>query len=88
MRAPERKLTGPITLLVVCRTKGLSNSREELAGGRPAHPHRRQEAGGEGKGANSAPETAPPTKWQTGFQFLTKDFLRFWMVDIHREGRG
>ena len=27
-----------------------------------------------------------PTKLQTGFQFLTKDFLRFWMVDISREG--
>ena len=36
--------------------------------------------------ANSAPERAPPTKMQTGFQFLTKDFLRFWTVDIHREG--
>ena len=23
-----------------------------------------------------------PTKLQTGFQFLTKDFLRFWMVDV------
>ena len=43
---------------------------------------------GEGKGANSAPETASPTKLQTGSQFLTKDFLRFWMVDIRREGRG
>ena len=39
---------------------------------------------GEGKGANSAPEMAPPTALQTGLQFLTKDFLRFWMVDIAR----
>ena len=31
---------------------------------------------------------ASPTKLQTGFQSLTKDFLRFWMVDIHREGRS
>ena len=48
------------------------------------------EAGGrgEGKGANSAPEMASPTKLQTGLQFLTKDFLRFWMVDICREGCG
>ena len=48
------------------------------------------EAGGRGagKGANSAPETAPPTTLQTGLQFLTKDFLRFWMVDIFREGRS
>ena len=52
----------------------------------PAPP----EAGGrgEGKGANSAPEVASPTKLQTGLQFLTKDFLRFWMVDIRREGRS
>ena len=48
------------------------------------------EAGGSGdrKGVNSAPETAPPTKLQTGSQFLIKDFLRFWMVDIRREGHG
>ena len=34
-----------------------------------------------------APEMVSPTKLQTGLQFLTKDFLRFWMVDIRREGR-
>ena len=39
----------------------------------------------EGKGANSASETASPTKLQTGLQFLTKD-LRFWMVNIRWEG--
>ena len=44
---------------------------------------------GEGKGANSAPEKPPPPTRQTGPRFLSKDFLRFWMVDIsHREGRG
>ena len=42
----------------------------------------------EGKGANSAPVMASLTKLQTGSQFLTKDFLRFWMVDIHQEGRS
>ena len=46
-------------------------------------PYQRQEARWRWapgwKGANSAPERA-------GFQFLTKDFLRFWMVDIHWEG--
>ena len=54
-----------------------------------AQPRRRQEAGGsgEGQGAGSAPRTASPTALQTGLQFLTKDFLRFWMVDIRREGR-
>ena len=46
---------------------------------------RRQEGG---ERANSAPEMASPTKLQTGFQFLIKDFLRFWMVDIHWEGRS
>ena len=52
----------------------------------PAPP----EAGGsgEGKGAGSAPEAASPTALQTGFQFLTKDFLGFWMVDICQEGHG
>ena len=77
----ERKLPA------VRRTKGLSKSREELAGYGPAQPHRRQE-GGEGKGACSAPRTAAPTTLQTGLQSLTKDLLRFWMVDIRREGRS
>ena len=82
----ERKLTSPNTPLAVHRTKGLSKSREELAGCRLAQP-----SGGrrrvEGKGAGSAPRTALPTTLQTGLQFLTKDFLRFWMVNIHQEGR-
>ena len=42
----------------------------------------------EEKGANSAPERASPTKLQTGFQFLTKHFLRFWVVDICQEGHS
>ena len=81
-------MTGLNTLQAVRSTKGLSKSREELAGCGPAQSRQRQEAGGEGKGADSAPKTASPTTLQTGLQFLTKDFLRFWMVDIHREGRG
>ena len=74
-------------MLAVRRTKGLSKSREKLAGCGPAWPSPTlPEAGGrgEGKGANSAPKMASPTTLQTGLQFLTKDFLRFWMVDIHR----
>ena len=53
---------------------------------RPAPP----ETGGwgEGKGAGSAPRTAAPTTLQTGLQSLIKDLLRFWMVDIGREGCG
>ena len=43
---------------------------------------------GEGKGANLAPKMASPTTLQTGLQFLTKDFLRFWMVNIHWEGHS
>ena len=31
---------------------------------------------------------AAPTKLQTGFQLLTKDFLRFWMGHICLEGHG
>ena len=65
----------------------LSNSTEELAGG-TAHPPPEAGGRGEGKGANSAPERAPPTKLQTGSQFLTKDFLRFWMINICQEGQG
>ena len=65
-----------------------SNSREELAGGGPANPLPESGGRGEGKGAKSVPEMASPTKLQTGFQFLTKDFLRFWMVDIRREGHA
>ena len=44
---------------------------------------------GEGKGANSAREKPPPPTLQTGLWALSKDLLRFWMVDIClREGRG
>ena len=43
----ERKLTGLNTLPAVGRTKGLSHSREELAGGRPAQPWRQEAGGGE-----------------------------------------
>ena len=32
--------------------------------------------------------TTAPTTLQTALQFLIKDLLRFWMVDIRREGRG
>ena len=83
----RENLTSPNTLPAVHRTKGLSKSRgaSRLRTG-PAP----LEAGGraEGKGANLAPKTASPTAQQTGLQFLTKDFLRFWMVDIHQEGHG
>ena len=44
---------------------------------------------GDGKGVNSAPEKPPPPTLQTGPRFLSKDFLRFWTVDIRcGEGRG
>ena len=49
-----------------------------------AHPHRRQ---GRGKG-QTRPRHGTRTRWPTGSQFLTKDLLRFRMVDICREGRG
>ena len=84
-RERERKLIGRNTLPAFHRTKGPSKSREELAGCGPAQPCRRQ---GEGKGAGLAPEMAAPTPLQTGLQSLFKDLLRFWMVDIRREGRG
>ena len=44
---------------------------------------------GEGKGANSAPEKRHPPTLQTGPRFLSKEVLRFWMVDIRCwEGRA
>ena len=83
----RENLTSPNTLPAVHRTKALSKSTEaSRLRTRPAPP----EAGGrgEGKGAGSAPRTTSPTTLQTGLQFLTKDRLRFSMVDIRREGRG
>ena len=80
--------------------QGKINWREHTAGGsqnkgteklqRRAGPPPLEVGGrGEGKGANSAPEKPTPPTLQTGLRFLSKDFLRFWMVDIHRqEGRG
>ena len=46
----REKLTGLNTLLAVRRTKGLRNSREELACSGLAHPHWSQKAGGRRKG--------------------------------------
>ena len=68
------------------QNKGRTERSLRRASRLPAHPL--QEAGGrgEGKGANSAPEMASPTKLQTDSQSLIKDFLRFWMIDIRREG--
>ena len=83
----ERKLTSLNTLPAVHRTEGLRQSKG--ASRLRAGPDLLEAEGrGEGKGANSAPKTASPTTLQTGLQFLTKDFLKFWMVDIRREGRG
>ena len=84
----ERKLTRQNTLPAVRRTKDLSKSRgpSRLLWTGPAPP----EAGGrgEGKGQTRPQRQHSPTALQTGLQFLTKDFLRFWMVDIRWEGRG
>ena len=80
----ERKLADLNTLLAIRRTKGTKQiqRRAHRLWTSLAPP----EAGGmeEGKGAGSAPRTASPTTLQTGLQFLIKDLLRFWMVDIHR----
>ena len=67
--------------------KGLSKYQRRAswlrAGPSPARHSGQAGASQSRKGANSAPERASPTKLRTGFQFLTKDFLRFWTVDIH-----
>ena len=72
--------------------KGLSNTREELAGlqiGPFLTRGRGQRGSGQSqKWANSASQTESPTKLQTGFQFLTKDILGLWMVDIYQEGHS
>ena len=84
----REKINQPELTASLRRTKGLSNSREELAGRGLAHAPPEAGGRGQGKGGNLAPEMAPPTKLPTGLQFLTKDFLRFWMVNIHQEGRS
>ena len=65
------------------RTGGIPEKSKPAADWPTPSRGRRQ---GEEKGANLTPEMASPTKLQTSFQFLAKDFLRFWMVDIHWEG--
>ena len=53
---------------------------------RPSPTGGRRPGGGErGK---LGPRDGTPAKLQTGLQFLTKDFLRLWMVDIRWEGRA
>ena len=80
-------MTGLNTLLAVRRTKGPSKSREELAGCGPAQPRRRQKAEG-GERGRLGPKDRSPHPLQTGLQFLTKDLLRFWVLDSRREGRS
>ena len=46
---------------------------------------RRQVGGERGK---LGPRDGTPYQTAKGLQFLTKDFLRFWMVNIRREGLG
>ena len=65
------------------RTKGPSKSREELAGCGPTQPHWRQGGGERGR---LGPKDHIPYRTANSRQFLIKDFLRFWMVDIRREG--
>ena len=64
----EEKLTGRNTPPAVRKTKGLRNSREELA-----HPRWRKEGGGGERGKLSPREATPshPANWP---RFLSKDF--------------
>ena len=71
------------TLLAVRRTKGPSKSRgaRRLRTG-PAPP----EAGGGGRGkGHTRPQRRHPLPH---CKQASKDFLKFWMVDIRWEGRG
>ena len=65
----KEKLTSPNTLPVVCRTKGLRNSKE------PADPRWRKEAGGRGDG-QTQPQESHPSHTANRPRFLSKDFLR------------
>ena len=80
----ERKLTSPNTLPAVLRTKGLSNSREKLAGGGLARG-RRQGGGERGK---LSPRDGLPHQTANRLPVSNQRLLRLWMVDIRREGRG
>ena len=68
------------------RTEQSQRRASQLQTG-PSPAGGRRQGGGE-RSKLLAPETASPNKLKTGFQLLTKDFLRFWMVDIHQEGCG
>ena len=72
----KEELTSPNTLPAVRKTMELRNSREEPAasvGGR------RQGGGERGK---LSPREATPSHTADRPRFLSKDFPRFWMVDI------
>ena len=66
----KEKLTGRNTPLVVHKTKGLRNSREE-----PPHPRWRKEAGGGARGKLS-PREATPSHPANRHGFLSEGFLR------------
>ena len=71
------------------QNKGRTEQFQRRASGLRTHPSpargRRQRGGERGR---LGPRTTSSTTLQTGLQFLTKDFLRFWMVDICREGHS
>ena len=66
----EEKLTGRNTPPAVRKTKGLRNSREELA-----HPRWRKEAGG-GERGQTQPQRTHPLPHCNRPRLLSKDFLR------------
>ena len=67
---------------------GSQNKGTEKLQRRAPHPRWRKEAGGGPRGKLS-PREATPSHPANRPRFLSKEFLRFWMVDIrHQEGRG
>ena len=83
----ESKLTDPTHCRPFAEQRDRESPEKSSQASRGPDP---PETGGrrEGKAVSLAPRTAAPTTLQTGLQFLIKDLLRFWMVNIRREGHG
>ena len=85
----REKINQPEHTAAVRRTKGLSKSREELAGCGPDRPSlaggRRQGGGERGR---LGPKDRSPYHTASRPPVSNQDFLRFWMVNIPWEGHG
>ena len=76
---------GPTRLQNKGRTEQFQRKASWLWTG-PSPARGRRKGGGERD--KLGPRDGIPYQTANRLQFLTKDFLRFWMVDIHWEGRS